>query len=81
MRMIDSDRQHAVRTLQLYLTADEARSMVDQLEKLLAAPEAPEHFHLASADVSRDLSCSIFTPEKIQSGNYTKLEHKVLSEA
>ena len=80
MRMLDVDKEQSVFRLQLYLTADEAAELHKQLERLLAAPEANEHFHVFDRDMSRELSCSILTPGKLESGGYTELEQKVFKE-
>ena len=80
MRIIDTDRKQSVRGVDLYLTAREARTLCEQLEQLLADPEANEHFHVNSDDCSREVSCSIVTPRKLAEGSYTALERRVFNE-
>ena len=80
MRIIDTDREQSARCLQLYLTVREARELRQQLDHILADPEANEHFHVHSDDASREISCSIVTPRKLENGNYTELERRVFEE-
>lgn len=80
MRMLDVEKKQSVRLLQLYLTPAEAREMRQQLERLLADPEADNHFHLPLDDSTREISCSIVTPRKLRDLAYTPLEKKVLEE-
>jgi len=80
MRIIDTGRKQSVRCAQLYLTAREARELRQQLEHLLADPEANEHFHVHSDDASREMSCSVVTPRKLAEGRYTDLERRVFDE-
>jgi hypothetical protein len=79
--MIDLDRKTSVKNLSMYLRPDEARRMHRELENLLEAPEAVEHFHIESPDHSREISCSILTETKLKNlAGYNKLEQKILSE-
>ena len=78
MRTLDADAGRAVRVVQLYLSEPEARSLRGLLDGLLAHPEASEHEHLYSADQGAELSLSIVTPPKLQSGRYTRLERDPL---
>jgi hypothetical protein len=80
MRIIDADRKHSARCLQLYLTVKEALELRVHLDRLLADPEANEHFHLFSDDASREISCSIVTPRKLAHGSYTDFERGVFDE-
>jgi hypothetical protein len=80
MRIIDRDRQHSVRSAQVYLTVREARELHQQLQHLLAAPEANEHFHVSADDTRREISCSIISPRKLAHGSYTDLERRVFDE-
>ena len=43
MWMLDRDREHSVRTLQLYLTPAEASALSDKLRRLLVDPERGDH--------------------------------------
>jgi len=70
LRVFDADRDHEVRSLRLYLTPVQVATPRDKLENLLSDPEAPEHLHVSSADMSRDLSCLIVTSLKLKSGGY-----------
>jgi hypothetical protein len=54
--------------------------MHEQLERLLADPEANEHFHVHGDDASREISCSVLTPRKLADGSYTALERRVFDE-
>jgi hypothetical protein len=80
MRMLDLQRKQSVRTLQLYLTADEAREMQQELGQLLTDPEAYEHFHVYSHESNHEISCSIVTRRKLEEGTYTAIERTVLEE-
>ena len=80
MRMLDVERKQSLRTLQLYLTPDEARVMRDRLNDLLANPEANEHFHVPLDGSGRELSCSIVTARKLKEGHYTALERSIFEE-
>jgi hypothetical protein len=81
MRMLDRDREHSVRTLQLYLTPAEAAALADKLRRLLLDAETVEHDHVLSDDASRDLSFSLITANKLRDiARYTKLEQRVLQE-
>ena len=76
MRLINTDGMKGLHQVQLYLTAAEARELVAELEKLIADPEASEHFHVFSEDGGAELSCSIVTARKLESVGYTKGERK-----
>lgn len=80
MRAIDTDRQQSVRCTQLYLTVREARELRQQLDHLLADPESNEHCHIHADDTSREISCSIITPQKLAQGSYTNFERRVFDE-
>ena len=81
MRMLDTDREESVRVLQLYLSIREATEFRKQLDRLLADPELNEHFHVFAEDMSREISCSIVTPRKLQPPHhYTDLELRILKE-
>ncbi len=81
MWMLDRDREHSVRTLQLYLTPAEASALSDKLRRLLVDPERGEHDHVLSDDASRDLSFSLITANKLRDlARYTKVEQRVLQE-
>ena len=62
--------------VQLYLSPREAINLVAELGKLVADPEANEHFHLFSEDYEGELSCSIVTLGKLKGGGYTSGERK-----
>jgi hypothetical protein len=81
MRMLDPDREHSVRTLQLYLTLAEASTLSDQLGRLLVDPERGDHDHVLRDNGSRDLSLSLITANKLSEiVGYTKVEQRVLRE-
>ena len=81
MRMIDLGRNCSVKVQAMYLTPNEARQLVSELNKLLENPEANEHFHVYEEDMSREISCSIITEKKLANlKQYNKLEQQVLSE-
>ncbi len=80
MRILDTEREQSVMVLQLYLTVTEATNLRKQLDGLLTDPEANEHFHTFADDMSRELSCSILTPHKLETGHYTELERKIFRE-
>lgn len=81
MRMLDLERKESVRHLQLYLSPSEAQFFRSELDRLLANPEALDHSHVSADDMSREISFSIFTPQKLQaSPHYTKLERKIFDE-
>jgi hypothetical protein len=80
MRMLDVDREQGVRVLQLYLTVKEATELVRGLTQLLTEPEANEHEHVFAEDMSREMSFSIITEEKLRVGRYTELERRVFAE-
>ena len=81
MRMLDAEKEVSVRNLQLYLSPSEAQFFRKELDKLLADPEAIEHSHVFADDMSREISFSIFTPQKLKaSPHYTKLERKIFDE-
>jgi len=77
MRLIDSNGEKQLAQVQLYLSRDEARQMVAELNRLLADPEAKEHFHLLSEDGGGELSCSVVTAQKLGASGYTSGERKV----
>jgi len=71
VRLIDTESMARLEQVQLYLSADEARRLVAELEKLLADPEANQHFHLFSEDGGDELSVSLLTPAKLMGTGYT----------
>ena len=80
MRMLDADKEASVFRLQLYLSVQEASELRKELDRLLKDPEASEHIHVFDHDMSRELSCSIVTPRKLERGAYTELEEAILYE-
>lgn len=78
MRLIDSHGEKRLAQVQLYLSPDEARRVVEELNRLLASPEAKHHFHLLSEDGGGELSCSVVTAQKLAAGGYTSGERKAL---
>lgn len=80
MRILDAQREHSVRELQLYLTEADALELVQALQWLLEKPEEYLHAHLA-ADRSRDVSLSILTDAKIHDiDRYSPAERDVILE-
>lgn len=81
MRMLDADRKHGVRILQLYLSPHEAEELRDGLTDLLRDPERNAHHHVSTDDMSRDISFSLVTPRKLADiSRYTAVERKLLLE-
>ena len=80
MRMLDSDREQRVRVLQLYMTAREAEELCKGLSKLLENPERNDHFHVFAKNMSSEISVSIVTKSKLNSGGYTAIESRIFSE-
>ena len=78
MRFLDAEGTSDVRNLQLYLTPNEAKEIVEQLSTLLSDPEAEEHFHIFSEDGGWEMSCSLITERKLSDTKYTKRELAVL---
>jgi len=76
MRLIDTETNGTVEQVQLYLSPDEARKLVKEVESLLVNPEANEHFHLFSEDGGCELSCSVVTRAKLALGGYTTEERR-----
>jgi hypothetical protein len=76
MRLINPESDETVGQAQLYLSPNEARSLVKEIEKLLIDPEASEHFHLFSEDGGCEVSCSVVTGAKLASGGYTAEERR-----
>ncbi len=80
MRMLDVEREQGVWNLQLYLSPKEAADLHKHLGRLLCDPEANEHEHVFAKDVSREISFSIVTAQKLESEGYTELERKIFDE-
>jgi hypothetical protein len=81
MRMIDYERKTSIKGLGIYLTPQEAEELGRKLNKLLENPEANEHFHIYQHDMSREISCSIITENKLNDiKSYNKLEQQILLE-
>ena len=79
MRIINMDAKAAVKLVQLYLTPNEASQFKKGLDRLLAKPEANDHSHVESDDMSCEISFSIITENKLQNiKSYTKLEQHIL---
>jgi hypothetical protein len=76
MRLIDTETNEAVEQVQLYLSPDEARRFVKEIEALLMNSEANEHFHLFSEDGGCELSCSVVTRAKLALTGYTAEERR-----
>ena len=80
MKLIAVDRKCSLKVVSLYLTVKEAKQLRDELERLLKEPEAKEHLHIYEEDMSREISCSIITENKLKNlSGYNKLERQVLS--
>jgi hypothetical protein len=81
MRIIDLNKKCSINAMSIYLTQNEAEQFRDELNRLLKAPEANEHFHIYEDDMSREISCSIITEKKLQNlKRYNKLEQMILGE-
>ena len=81
MRMADLDRKCSLKSLSLFLTPPEAEQFIEELTSLLEHPEEQKHFHIYSADNTREIICSVITEKKLHNlGQYNKLEQQVLSE-
>jgi len=81
MRIIDLEKKCQVRFMSIYLTPEEADWMRDEIGRLLADPEASEHFHISDEDMGRDISCSIITKRKLKDmKGYNSLEKAVLKD-
>lgn len=79
--MLDADKNQSVKNLQLYLTTSEAEYFRKELDRLLLDPEANDHSHIGADDMSREISFSILTPQKLRVGfNYAELERKIFEE-
>ena len=74
MRLIDSAGERRLGHVQVYLSPGEARQLMAKLGKLVAEPEAREHFHLLSEDGEGELS--IVTLGKLNTEGYTSGEGK-----
>ena len=74
MRMLEPDGRGQIVQLQLYLSLSEAQDCMKELDKLIADPEAMEHFHLFSRDGGAELSVSIVTRAKLAGGGYAREE-------
>lgn len=80
MRMIDDQEKKSLRSVSIYLTPREAGEMWEGLKRLLADPEAYDHFHVYSDDSLREISCSVITERKLADlSRYNRYERKVLS--
>ncbi|MFB3887674.1 MAG: hypothetical protein ACE144_20840 [Thermodesulfobacteriota bacterium] len=78
--MIDMDSQKRVKSLQLYLSPEEAAKFRKELERLLANPETNDHSHIDFGG-SSEFSFSILTENKLKNlKGYSKIEQKILSE-
>jgi hypothetical protein len=78
MWMLDAETQKPVRTLQLYLTVDEAQQLRISLDAVLADPEAKEHEHVLGN--GSDLSVSLITEAKRNDlSGYTEPERRLLA--
>lgn len=77
MRMLDADREHSVRVLQLYLPLETAQEVLRGLTDLLQNSEKSDHVHLFARDMSSELSFSILTDAKLAAGGYTNLEYRL----
>ena len=79
--MADLDRKCSLKSLSLFLTPPEAEQFIEELTSLLEHPEEQKHFHIYSADNTREIICSVITEKKLHNlGQYNKLEQQVLSE-
>lgn len=78
MRMIDMELKTRVRSLQLYLSPQEATEFRKELDRLLVNPEANEHSHIDFGGAS-EISFSILTEKKLENIKaYSKIEQKIL---
>lgn len=69
MRILDQQGDVALKSVIVYLTAAEAAELKDSLESLLDGP-VDLHHHVSSADLSKELTVCIYSPD-----NPSALDH------
>jgi hypothetical protein len=74
MRMLHPFGGGRLEQVQLYMSFAEAQEFARELQRLLADPEASEHFHVLSKDGGAEVSVSIVTRAKLAKGRYTAEE-------
>lgn len=75
MWLLDSKRSTKVESAKLFLTVVEARRMRDALIKLIADPDEPDTEHIGE---DGELSVSIITDRKLDTGSWTLRERQLL---
>lgn len=63
MRLLDQDSSMALKNLILFLTANEAREVIDGLQDLLEKQDG--HTHISDNDLSHEITLVIYDPENL----------------
>jgi hypothetical protein len=78
MRALNGDNDEPIHSVQLYLSAEEARKLVVALEQLLQDPDSDDHRHVLSLDGLREVSVSLVTDRKMKElKRYTAAEQRM----
>jgi len=65
MRILDEANDRSMKRVSLYLTPEEARSLLLQLEKLLATPKI-HHIHSTDEGLQREITVAVYTRLNLQ---------------
>jgi hypothetical protein len=60
MRILDEDNDRSLKRITLFLTADEANSLYNQLGKLLSKPKT-HHLHVEDENFEREITLAIYS--------------------
>ena len=64
MRILDNANVRPIKQITLYLTMDEAKSLYNQLDKLISKPKI-HHIHFEDESFEREITVAIYTDSNI----------------
>lgn len=64
MRILDNANDRPIKQITLYLTMDEAKSLYNQLDKLISKPKI-HHIHVEDESFEKEITVSIYTDSNI----------------
>ena len=64
MRILDNANVRPIKQITLYLTMDEAKSLYNQLDKLISKPKI-HHIHVEDESFEREITVAIYTDSNI----------------
>jgi hypothetical protein len=65
MRILDADNNKALKNINLYLTIEEAKEMLGDLENLIRNHDKNEHTHINDSEYEREIRLMLYNINKL----------------